>query len=143
MSEEKSQVVSPAADYWEIFGEDGLVASLKQVLEYKYLGLETFSSIFRTCAAKQKKCVATAKRYMYACLYLGRSGSDLVRVSMATWENVAVPSILFGCDSILFFETRIAELECIQSRVAKRILEVSKNTSNVCAQTEIGFKPIR
>ena len=143
VSEEKSQVVSPAADYWEIFGEDGLVASLKQVLEYKYLGLETFSSIFRTCATKQKKCVATAKRYMYACLYLGRSGSDLVRVSMATWENVAVPSILFGCDSILFSETRIAELECIQSRVAKRILGVSKNTSNVCAQTEIGFKPIR
>ena len=62
---------------------------------------------------------------------------------MATWENVAVPSILFGCDSILFSETRIAELECIQSRVAKRILGVSKNTSNVCAQTEIGFKPIR
>ena len=143
VSEEKSQVVSPTDDYWAIFGEDGLVASLKQVLEYKYLGLETFSSIFRTCAAKQKKCVATAKKYMYACLYLGRSGSDLVQVSMATWKNVAVPSILFGCDSILFSESKIAELECVQSRVAKRILGVSKNTANVCAQTEVGFKPIR
>ena len=80
---------------------------------------------------------------MYACLYLGRSGSDLVLVSMATWETVAVPSILFGCDSILFSEAKIAELECIQARVAKMFLGVSKNTANICAQSDIGFKPLR
>ena len=143
ISEEKSQVVSPTADLWDIFGEDGLVVSLKQAFEYKYLGVETFSSIFRTCAAKQKKCVATARRYMFACLYLGKWGSDLVSVSMAAWQNVAIPSILFGCESILFSESKITELESVQAQVAKRILGVPKNSSNVGAESELGFKPFR
>ena len=143
ISEEKSQVISPTDDVWDIFGEDGLVFSLKQVLEYKYLGVETFSSLFRTFSAKQKKCVQTAKKYMYACLHLGKSGSDLVKIAMTTWENVAVPSVLFGCESVLFSDTKLGELEVIQSQVAKRILGVPKNTSNICAQTELGFKPIK
>ena len=143
VSEEKSQVISPTTDVWELFGEDGPMASLKQVLEYKYLGLETYSTMFRTCSAKQKKCVSVAKRYMFACLYLGKSCSDVVRVSMATWVNIAVPSITYGCESILFCESKLCELESIEAQVAKRILEVPKNTSNVCAQTELGIKPIR
>ena len=143
ISEEKSQVVSPTDDLWEVFGDEGLVATLKQVIEYKYLGLETFSSMFRTTVAKQKKCVATAKRYMFACLYLGRSGSDLVNVAVATWLSVAVPSVMFGCETMLLCETKVAELESIQSQVAKRILAVSKNTVNIAAQTELGFPPIR
>ena len=46
ISEEKSQVVSPTDDVWDIFGEGGLVVSLRQILQYKYLGTQTFSSIF-------------------------------------------------------------------------------------------------
>ena len=143
ISEEKSQVVSPTDDLWEIFGDEGLVATLKQVVHYKYLGLETYSSMFRTTVEKQKKCVATAKKYMFACLYLGRSGSDLVNVAIATWLSVAVPSVLFGCETLLLCETKVSELESIQSQVAKRILAVSKNTVNIAAQTELGFPPIR
>ena len=143
ISEEKSQVVSPTDDVWDIFGEGGLVVSLRQILQYKYLGTQTFSSIFRTFAAKQKKCVDTAKKYMYGCLHLGKQGSDLIKVASTTWEAVAVPSIMFGCETVLFSETKISELETIQSQVAKQILGVSRNTSNICAQTELGFKPIR
>ena len=40
--------MSPTDDLWEAIGDEGLVATLKQVIEYKYLGLETFSSMFRT-----------------------------------------------------------------------------------------------
>ena len=143
VSEEKSQIVSPTDDDWELVGEDGLVKTLKQVMQYKYLGVETFSSIFRTFSAKQKKCVQTAKRYLHACIHLGKCGSDLIKIAMTTWESVAVPSILYGCESVIFCETKIAELESIQSQVAKRILGVPKNTSNLCAQTELGFKPMR
>ena len=143
VSEEKSQIVSPTDNDWELVGEDGVVRTLKQVMQYKYLGVETFSSIFRTFSAKQKKCVQTAKRYLHACIHLGKCGSDLIKIAMTTWESIAVPSILYGCESVIFCETKIAELESIQSQVAKRILAVPKNTSNLCAQTELGFKPIR
>ena len=143
VSEEKSQVISPTDNAWDLVGEDGLVRTLQQVIQYKYLGVETFSSIFRTFSAKQKKCVQTAKKYLHACIHLGKCGSDLIKIAMTTWESVAVPSILYGCESVIFCETRISELESIQSQVAKRILGVPKNTSNLCAQTELGFKPMR
>ena len=143
ISVEKSQVISPTTDVWELFDESGQLISLKQVLEYKYLGLETFSTMFKIASAKQKKCINVAKKYMFACLHLGRSASNVVRVAMATWESIAVPTILYGCETVPFCETKLAELETIESQVAKRILGVYKNTHNVCAQSELGIKPIR
>ena len=65
----KSEVVSPTDDIWEILDNDGAVdLSLKQVIEYTYLGLETTSSIWRTCIAKQRKCVKIANKYKFSCL---------------------------------------------------------------------------
>ena len=140
----KSEVVSPTDDLWEILDSEGSVdLSLKQVIEYTYLGLETQSSIWRTCVAKQRKCIKTANKYKFSCLYLGKRGPDVVDVSLATWNNIAIPSILFGCESILFKETAILELEKIQSQVAKGILGVPSNTANICAQTELGIVPFR
>ena len=44
---------------------------------------------------------------------------------------------------IPFCETRISEIERIQSQVAKFILGISSSCSNICAQTELGLKPFR
>ena len=143
MSEEKSKVISPTDDSWDIPGDNGEEFSLGQVVQYKYLGVETFRPMFRTCLAKQKKCISVAKRYMFACLHLGKMSTDIVRISLATWINIAVPSITFGCENIIFCATNLAELESIEAKVAKRSLGVSINTTNVCAQSELGLKPIR
>ena len=75
---------------------------MRQVVEYSYLGLETSSSILRTTLAKQSKCLKIAKKYKFACLHIGRSGPDVVDMALATWNQIAIPSILFGCDSIIF-----------------------------------------
>ena len=140
----KSEVVSPTDDVWEILDNSGAVdLSLKQVMEYTYLGLETTSSIWRTCLFKQRKCVATANKYKFSCIYLGKRGPDVVDASLATWNNIAIPAILYGCESILFKETHIVELERIQSQVAKNILGVPSSTANICAQTELGIVPFR
>ena len=144
ISVEKSQVISPAAgESWDILFADGSSASLKQVLQYKYLGIETFSTVYKTHSAKQKKCVETAKRYMYACIHLARSSADPVRLAVTTWENIAIPSIMYGCETVIFSETKLLELEKIQSQVAKWILGVPRSSANVCAQTELGFKPFK
>ena len=143
ISEEKSKVISPTEESWDLFDEGGHVLSLAQVVQYKYLGVETFLSVFRTCAAKQKKCIDVAKRYMFACLHLGKMSTDIVRISLATWINIAVPTITFGCENVIFCESRLVELESIEAKVAKRILGLPINTSNVCAQSELGLKPIR
>ena len=142
--EGKSEVISPLDDTWELLDDDGEVElSLRQVLRYKYLGLETTSSIWRTCAAKQKKCITVANKYKFACIHLGKRDADVVDVTLATWNNIAIPSILFGCESVIFKETNIAAIESVQSSIARSILGVPASTVGICAQTELGMLPFR
>ena len=55
ISIKKSQVISPADESWDIFGSNGeCIMSLKKVLQYKYLGMEMFSSMFKTGITKQQ-----------------------------------------------------------------------------------------
>ena len=58
--------------------------------------------------------------------------------------NVALPSILFGLESIPFSEeTAIEYGERVQSQLAKYILGLPQYAANFCAQTELGWKPFR
>jgi len=115
ISEEKSQIISPKNKNWNLSMGDGSKISLKQVLHYKYLGIDTFSTMFKTLGSNLKKKVLTSRKYMYGCLHLAKSSSDPVKLAMATWENIAVPSILFGCESLLFSDAKLLELERVGS----------------------------
>ena len=144
ISFEKSQVISPDDDTWDILDRSMHVEmSLKQVALYKYLGTWTYDSMYKTGVEKQKLCVQTASKYKGSCIYVSRMGPDVVDVVLCTWLNVAIPAILNGCDMIPFCDTRIEDIERIQSQVAKFALGVSRSTSNVCAQTELGMKTFR
>ena len=96
-----------------------------------------------TGSKKQKKCVSTANRYKYACHYIGKTGPDVVDVTLSTWKNIAIPAILSGCEVIPFTETTIQAIERIQSSLAKFVLGLPLSAPNVCAQSELGLKPFR
>ena len=82
-------------DTWDILDDDGEVTlSLRQVLQYKYLGLESFLSVTETCKKKQQKCISTAHKYKCACHHIGRRGPDVVETTLATRNNIAIPAIL-------------------------------------------------
>ena len=144
ISVQKSQVISPADEAWEVVDEEGLaVLTLDQVEQYKYLGTWTYSSMYRTVVEKQKLCVKTAHKYKSSCIHVSRMGPDVVDVVLCTWSNVAIPAILNGCEMIPFCETKIAEVERIQAQIAKFALGISWTSPNICAQTELGLKPFR
>ena len=118
ISLEKSQIVSPEGEGdWDIMDDRDEILSLKSVLSYKYLGTETTLLMSSTGSKKQKKCVRTAQRYRYACHYVGRTGPDMIDVVLATWNNIAIPTILSGCEVIPFTEETI---EAIESSVVTR-----------------------
>ena len=142
--EGKSEIISPSDEDWDIHNEDGEVTlSLRQVLQYKYLGLECFLSPVKTSRMKQEKCIKTANKYKFACLHIGRRGPDMVDATLATWENIAIPAILFGCETTLFSETSIIAIERVQGQIAKNLLGLPSSTANICAQTELGIIPFR
>ena len=144
ISVEKSQVVSPADEAWEIVNDDGLVTlTLDQVNLYKYLGTWTYGSMYKTVVEKQKLSVKTAHKYKSSCIHVSKMGPDVVDVVLCTWSNVAVPAILTGCEMIPFCETRIIEIERIQAQIAKFALGITSTSPNICAQSELGLKPFR
>ena len=144
ISVEKSQVISPLDDDWEVTDPAGnVVLSLEQVELYKYLGTWTYNTMYRTSVEKQKHCVKTAHKYKSSCIHVSKLGPDVVDVVLCTWSNVAIPAILTGCEMIPFSETHIVEIERVQAQVAKFALGVSSSSPNICAQTELGLKTFR
>ena len=92
---------------------------------------------------KQEKCIKTANKYKFACLHIGRRGPDMVDATLATWVNIAIPSILFGCATIVLSETTVAAIERVQAQITKTLLGLPSSTANICAQTELGIIPFR
>lgn len=144
---DKSEVLAQegaVGDQWEVLSDDGdIVLSLKQVLEYRYLGTQVQGSMFKTAVRKVKQCVSKAHKYKGSCIYISRDGPDVVDMILATWCNVAVPAILFGCEMIPFSESAICEIERVQSQIAKYALGLPLGSASVCAQVELGIKPFR
>ena len=145
ISVSKSNVVSPEdQELWQILGpEDDVVLSLKSVLIYKYLGTETTLKMSTTGSKRQERCMTTAKRYKFGCFYLAKSGPDVVDMALATWSNIAIPSMLTGCEVIPFTESTIEAIERVQAQLSKSVLGLPQSAPNVCAQTELGLKPFR
>ena len=96
-----------------------------------------------TGSKRQQRCLQTAKKYHFACFYVGRTGPDIIDTVLATWSNIAVPSILSGCEMIPFSEMTIKAIERVQAQLAKHALGLPQSTANICAQTELGLEPFR
>ena len=144
ISSTKSQVVAPVADDWRVLNLDGTpVCTLKQVLFYKYLGIRTFGIMYKTAVEKQKLAIQTAYKYKGATMKIGRLGPDMVEVTSACLQQVALPTVLFGCESVPFSESNIMTLERIQASVAKYALGLPRYAPNIMAQTELGWRRVR
>ena len=140
ISETKSMVMSDSDLVWELHNTEGeAFATLENVIEYKYLGLETHGSMTKTTVAKQKKMIAAARRYRGACKYLSNQGPDRIDVARCIWKNVAMPAITFGVESVLVSETTIQSLDRESARWAKETLNLPSNTPNVATQVLMGI----
>ena len=144
---DKSEIVSQSGsvgDTWDVVDASGqVVLSLSQVLKYKYLGSPVKNTIFKTCLEKQKECVTKAHKYKGSCMYISSQGPDIVDMILATWRNVAIPSILYGTEAVPFCDANIKEIEIAQNQVAKYALGVPIGTAGICAQFELGLKSFR
>ena len=139
----KSKVISKICDLWEMFDGDIVVGCLDKVLRFKYLGLETMLSPARGSSAMQKRALATARSYKAGCNRVSTLGPDQIEVAVATWRNLAIPSILYGCESIAFSNTTITEIDRIQASILKQALGLPINAPNIAGQVILGIPSFR
>jgi len=81
----KSEVVAQEGsegDSWDLVDADGSVSlSLKQVMQYKYLGSHVYPSMSKTAREKVKQCVIKAKKYKGSCICISPLMMDPIELT--------------------------------------------------------------
>jgi len=116
--------------------------NLDQVLSFTYLGVPINSAprrFFNDCNDRVKH---RAQAYLSRVLSLSKSGPDRAELAFCLWNQVALPSILCGCEVCPLTESTISEIEKCQNRIGKFILQVPNTTANVAVNLDAGFKPV-
>ena len=146
ISESKSKVMShDASTGEEQFDEteDIPLITLEKVCSFNYLGIPLNVAPYCLFRDFNERIKRKANNYLHAVLALARNGPDRSELARALWLNCALPSILFGCEVIPINQGTINEVERCQSLVGKFVLQIPKNSANVCANIDAGFKPVR
>ena len=143
LSVSKSKIMSKSNDLWELYDEDEVVGCFEKVLQFKYLGVQNSLSPSKGAEAMKKRAVATARRYKAACVRVARDGPDVVDVAMATWLNIGMPAILFGCESVPFSDTCIAEVDRCQVAVGRDVLELPWRSPSLGVLALLGIKSFK
>ena len=137
ISKEKSKIVCMNAKEKE---EGATQEGLEEVLMQSYLGVEMV-------IGKQVNFLGSrlrlAMKYFTSCKSLASSSPDPVLFATTIWFRVALPSIMYGTESIILTPYEIMEIEKIQSNLGKFILQLHGKAANVLANLLAGFKPFQ
>ena len=135
--------MSNTRDVWELFDGDEIIGCLDKVLQFKYLGVETCLSHFKAGRAMMRRASSLASSYRAACIRIAKDGPDIVDLAMALWVNVAMPSLLFGAETVPFSKQVITEISRHQSSVGKFNLGLPSCSPNISASIILGLKPFK
>ena len=90
-----------------------------------------------------KRVLANARNYKHHILSLTRNGPDRGDLAFALWANCAIPAILYGTECAPLLKKTITELERIQARVGKFILQLPALATNTVSGLDAGLRPIQ
>ena len=85
---------------WSL-GDDG--PDLEETLSAKYLGIDIQVRGRNLVSNRERIMKSTVQRYAYAILGLSRCGLDRSMLARVLWERCAIPAILYGSDTMIFF----------------------------------------
>ena len=96
-------------------------------------------SLFKSFNEQVKR---KAKQYLSSVLSLVRTGPDRSKLAHTLWTQVALPSILYGSGIVPLTQGTINEVEKCQTIVGKFILQLPRNSADVCSYLDAGLRPI-
>ena len=144
ISVSKTKVVTPDKNLlWRILNlESGKYEDVERLQDFKYLGILQKYGVNSTMVCNAANKLEKAKLYQRNILRMRRLIPDKIEVYLAMWNNVAIPSIIYGLEAIPFDKTQEDDLEAIQITLGRSILGVRHSTPSLVIYTELGLKPI-
>ena len=73
---------------------------------------------------------------------MAKDSFNRIEVGEALWENVSLPSLLYGSECLSLTKTELGKLEASQRGLAKWLLGHNRNAAGVAASVELGWKSI-
>ena len=143
LSPKKCKIMSKSGEDFTIELEDESEFCLEKVLRFRYLGLECELSPARTAKAMKDRAISVARKYKGACLRIAKDGPDVVEIAVALWENIAKPSLKFGCEAVPFTKTAIDEVMRQQVGIGKSALGLPQTAPNISVEVLLGLKPFK
>ena len=99
--------------------------------------------MFKSVKAMMKRSSALASSYSGACIRIAKDGPDIVDLAVSLWMNVAMPSLLYGCESVPFTKQMITDIARQQSSIGKFNLGLPTCSPNVSTSVILGLKPFK
>ena len=115
---------------------------LQEVISFKYLGIPLSCSPFSLFKSFNESCVKKANNYLRTVLSLVKNGPDRSQLAHTLWTKMALPAILYGAEVMPLTTASINAIERCQSSVGKFILQIPRNSTNVCANLDAGLQPV-
>jgi hypothetical protein len=110
---------------------------IKQVTQYKYLGIELTRTL--NWSPYLKRVLAKAKRNMTQAMAMGISGGFMTpRLANIIWTSLVRSLLEYGCE--IWGEKNIIDYEKIQLAMGKRILRCGSRTSEEVVRGELGWE---
>ena len=138
---EKTVILSsgPVGGRWVVSGDE---PSLEASLIAKYLGVDLSIRGRNLVKPPEARMISTARAYAHTIMGCTRTGLDRSATAQRLWECCAIPAILYAVEAMVVSKATVAELEKIQSSIARFILQVPRSTSKVIGYTDAGLMPI-
>ena len=145
ISEKKSKVMTHDAATGKMKfknADDTDSLTLESVISFKNLGMYLNSSSYGLFKDFNNQARVKANNYLHSVLSLVRSGPDRSQLAYSLWTQCAIPSILYGCEILPFTQATLDEIERVQTIVGKFILQIPRNSTNVCTNIDGGLRPV-
>ena len=143
LSISKSKVMSYSDRRWELHDGGEVLGCFENTSQFKYLGVETTICPGKGARAMQKRALDLAKSYKGSCLRIARDGPDIVDLALSLWQNIAIPSVLYGCESVPFSNQTVVEIAKQQSCIGKFTLGLPSCAPNISSFVILGLKPFK
>lgn len=104
-----------------------------QVLTCKYLGVIIDRKTSEYFVSFAQNCVKKSKMYKFSIMTKSKDSYDPPFVARELWTKTAIPSILYGSETVPLRQQELRKLNSDAASIGKFILQLPKTTSNITA----------